>query len=174
MIRLNEQGFIIVNPKKATCVAPISKSKILKGIDVRIALEGQLIRKAATQISENQIKDLEHILFEQKRAGEGYALRDLFFLDDKFHELILDASSVDRAWPIVESIKNNMDRVRYISLENDIVPIDNTVNSHEEILQALKEHDADKCEKFMTSHIKELGYDLLKTIENSNKKWFCE
>ncbi len=173
LIKLSENEFVIITPKRTTKVAPISKSDVIQGAQIRCAIEGFFIRSAAENMTDEILEDLHKNLEKQKQSARDYSIRDHFAYDDAFHALILKTAGMSRAWNIIENVKGVMDRVRFLSLEDQVIPMDVTSISHQRILDALEKRDPDLCQKEMLKHINATRESLELTITKcKNKSWF--
>ena len=174
LIKLAENNFVVIKPKKATKVARISKRDIIQGSEIRKALESYIAAKAARGAEEEQLQMLEENVQTQRLAAERYDLHAHFALDDEFHQIICITAGMDKAWDIIEGIKGCMDRVRFLSLEYEITPIGVTSDAHERILKALRARDPEGAEQAMLSHIDEGTASLKSVITKCKPEWFID
>lgn len=174
LIKLAKNDFVIISPKKATRVAPINRSDISQGSEIRCAIEGYFIRKAAEMIDDETLNFLKNNVQKQEQAARDYNIRDHFALDDEFHATILTAAGASKAWNMIESVKGVMDRVRFLSLENELIPMGVTSKSHIKIIAALEKHNAQEAEKAMLEHILDTKKSLEATMAKCRKDWFVD
>lgn len=113
---------------------------------------------------------LEHNLQLQKMAASRQDSQAFLGLDDEFHRLIAESINCALAWETVENIKAAMDRVRFLTL-SEVSPPDSLIEQHEEILSALKNHDADAAEAAMRRHLQEMIFSITPIAER-NSEWF--
>src|SRR3546814_1783315 len=62
-------------------------------------------------------------LTRQRRAARAKDVQGFFSLDEEFHQSLAEAAGRPAAWRAVEDAKPQMDRVRYLSME-DATPLD--------------------------------------------------
>ncbi|MCR5537346.1 MAG: GntR family transcriptional regulator [Succinivibrio sp.] len=172
LIKLAENGFVLIEPKKTTKVSRISKSEILQGSEIRKALECHIVQLACDKITDETLQQLENNVTSQRFVAEQYKLHDHFALDDEFHQLIVKSAGVDKAWDIIEGVKGTMDRVRFLSLEYELTPMILTSNAHSKIYDALKAHDKAACVAAMEEHIAETKISLEQVIKKCKPEWF--
>lgn len=172
LIKLAENDFVVIEPKKTTKVAKISKKDILQGAEMRMAIEGYCIRKSCGHIDEETLEFLHQNIEKQKKAADQYDVHEHFRLDDEFHCTLIRASGLDRAWNMVEGLKASMDRVRYLSLENELTPMIITSNAHQKILEALKANDAEAAHSALYDHIGATRDQLESVIHKCKSEWF--
>lgn len=174
LIKLAENDFVIIEPKKTTKVSRISKSDVIQGAIIRRALEGHIIRLAAPKITDADIEKLTKNVEAQSYVAEQYNLHEHFALDDEFHNTILSIAGMQKAWNIVEGVKGVMDRVRFLSLEYELTPMITTSDAHFKILEALKTRDPDLCEKAIVTHIDDTSSSLQGIIQKCKPDWFTD
>ena len=172
LIKLAENDFVIIEPKKTSRVSRISRSEVLQGSEIRKALECHIVMLACDRISDEILQQLENNVTSQRFVAEQYNLHDHFALDDEFHHIICRAADMERAWNIIEGLKGVMDRVRFLSLEYELTPMIITSNAHHKIYEALKSHDREECRKAMLEHIGETRISLQKVMEKCKPEWF--
>ena len=172
LIKLAENDFVIIEPKKTTRVSRISISEILQGSEIRKALECHIVKLACQNMTDEVLQKLENNVTSQRFVAEQYKLHDHFALDDEFHQLIVHTAGLDRAWNIIEGVKGVMDRVRFLSLEYELTPMIITSNAHHKIFEALKERDQEACAKAMAEHISDTKLSLEQVIKKCKPEWF--
>jgi len=151
-------------------VRKISARRVADGRFIREAVEVSVVRRAALEIEPVALMALEHNLQLQKMAADRHDSQAFLSLDDEFHRLIAESINCLLAWETVENIKAAMDRVRFLTL-SEVSPPDSLIEQHEEILSALKNHDADAAEAAMRRHLQEMIFSITPIAER-NSEWF--
>jgi len=169
-IKLAEAGLVQVLPQRGTFVRKISARRVADGRFIREAVEVSVVRRAALEIEPAALMALEHNLQLQKMAADRHDSQAFLSLDDEFHRLIAESINCLLAWETVENIKAAMDRVRFLTL-SEVSPPDSLIEQHEEILSALKNHDADAAEAAMRRHLQEMIFSITPIAER-NSEWF--
>ena len=169
-IKLAEAGLVQVLPQRGTFVRKISARRVADGRFIREAVEVSVVRRAALEIEPVALMALEHNLQLQKMAADRHDSQAFLSLDDEFHRLIAESINCLLAWETVENIKAAMDRVRFLTL-SEVSPPDSLIEQHEEILSALKNHDADAAEVAMRRHLQEMIFSITPIAER-NSEWF--
>lgn len=169
-IKLAEAGLVQILPQRGTFVMRISAKRVADARFIRQALECSVVRRAATERTEQQLSLLEHNLHRQELAAQNRQTGEFFSLDDDFHRLLTDIADCSLSWDIIESIKATMDRVRYLSL-GEVSPPQSLISQHYLIFNAIKAGDADAAETAMREHLQELIYTIT-PIAQKNSDWF--
>src|SRR3546814_2955334 len=75
--------------------------------------------------------------------------------DAAFHRGLALGVGCDHAWRVVEDMKVQMDRVRYLSLPQ-ATPTGRLIDQHEAILDAVAAHDPGRAEAAIRTHLTEI------------------
>jgi DNA-binding GntR family transcriptional regulator len=154
-IKLAEVGLVEVRPQRGTFVVLISRRDVTNARFIREAIEVAVVRKAAEEASAAAIAELADIVARQRVVARSNDNAGFFRLDEAFHLAIAASAACEHAWRVVEDLKAQMDRVRYLSVP-DATPIDVLVEQHTAILKAIEAHDPDAAEKAMRVHLAEI------------------
>lgn len=157
-IRLTADGLAEVRPQRGTYVSRISISAVLSARLIREAVESDLIRTLAKQADETLIVRLDDEIAQQRTAvAQGDA--DLFVrLDDTFHHMLAVAVEQEAVWTVLERLKSQMNRLRYISARS--LDIHKLIDQHAQIVDGLRARDPDLAEQAMRRHLHEVLNDL--------------
>lgn len=131
--------------------------------EIRLLLEPFSARQAATRASADDIVVLEALCQEQAQAQHDQP-RLLFDLDHKFHQAIAQAAKNKYLSEILEDFYGHSKRVWFMVLPKlGFLPA--AVESHLEIVNAVKDHNAEKAAQIMYEHVHsfyEKVFDILK------------
>lgn len=156
-IKLSEEGLVEVRPQRGTLVRKISEAAVLEARFVREAIEADVVRRVAELGDPTVVTELRTQLRHQQDAAA--ANPDSFLaLDELFHRTLAEAAGIAHAWKVVEGIKAQMDRVRYLSFEH--TPVPKLVTQHTRIVEAIARSDQSVAEQAMRVHLREILHDL--------------
>ncbi len=154
-IKLSEAGLVQIRPQRGTFVVKISTKQVTEARFVREAVEVAVAQRACQAMSAETIAALREIIAQQQAvASEGSPARFLA-LDEAFHRGLALGVDCDYAWRVVEEIKAQMDRVRYLSMPQT-TPLTRLVEQHAAVLDAVEAHDAARAEAAMRAHLTEI------------------
>jgi GntR family transcriptional repressor for pyruvate dehydrogenase complex len=140
----------------------MQKRKLVKELlDVRKLVEPALARRAAPQVSDSQIAELEQLLERQSskvRNGE-LAIEE----DNEFHYLIALAADNAVLLQIVDVLMDTLHETREKSLQTG-GRRQKSLAGHRRILAALKHRDPAASEKAMRQHIEEIEAIVLRKL----------
>lgn len=158
-IKLAEVGLVEVRPQRGTFVMLISIREVQNARFIREAIEVAVIRKAALEAPAGKLAALSRTLDAQRTASEAGDHVQFLRLDEAFHQALAHAADCDYAWRVLENLKAQMDRVRYLSMPN-ATPIETLTGQHAAILDALARHAPDDAEAAMRAHLAEITMSL--------------
>lgn len=170
LIRLAEEALVYVLPQRGTFVAPIHVAEVMEAQFIREALEAAVVRRAAEQPSPSLIQELTQSIERQQRAAESGEPEEFMALDEGFHRAISDAIAMPRAWKVIQSVKGQMDRVRYLSLPDKTHMIMLT-RQHADIVDAIRTFDPDLAEERTRHHLQEV-FKTVRILLRENPKIF--
>jgi len=159
-IKLREMGLVEVRPQRGTFVRLISIREVRNVRFLREAIEVAIVRKAAIDASNADIEELEAIVAQQHALPAG---DDTSFLrlDESFHQALAASADCNDAWRVLDGLKVQMDRVRFLSL-SDATPIATLIEQHSRIVQAIASHQVDEAEAAIREHLSEILTSLPK------------
>jgi DNA-binding GntR family transcriptional regulator len=167
-IKLAEEGVLEVRPQRGTFVRKISKTAVMDARFVREAIEANIAREVAAKANGGLVARLRKQLVAQKAVQPG-ELYDFMRLDEEFHWTLADAAGRLYGWKVIEVVKLQMDRVRYLSLRS--FPLGNLIRQHTAIVDAIEKASPDEAERAMREHLR-LIMDDLPSIEAQHPDFF--
>ncbi|MEZ5670218.1 MAG: GntR family transcriptional regulator [Alphaproteobacteria bacterium] len=154
-IKLSEAGLVQVRPQRGTFVVKISAKQVRDARFVREAVEIAVARRACTAMTAAGIARLRQILDAQRRAATDADPARFLALDEAFHRALALGVECDYAWRVVEEVKAQMDRVRYLSLPQ-ATPVARLIDQHAGIVDAVAVRDAAAAEAAVRVHLAEI------------------
>jgi DNA-binding GntR family transcriptional regulator len=152
-IKLGEVGLVEIRPQRGTFVRLISVREVETARFIREAIEVAIVRKAALEASEADLAVLEDLIVRQRAGGADNAA--FLLLDEAFHQAIAASAGCEDAWRVLERLKAQMDRVRYLSLP-DATPVAVIIDQHAAIQRGLVARAPDEAAEAMRRHLSEI------------------
>lgn len=157
--RLSQLGLLTIRPQRATTVSRIRPDAVLQAVYIRVAVEVETIRAAATGLSAGSLAEIERLIDQQDDAVRRSDKALFHALDDDLHRTIFEAAGKGFAWALVRDNKAHMDRVRYISLE---FGAKSALDDHVAIYQALRARNPDVADARLREHLGRIAHVLEK------------
>ena len=164
IFKLREVGLIRVLPQRGTLVLKISQRAVEEARFVREAVECAIVREAAELAGPAILEELAATIERQRRAAEDNSAASFFSLDEAFHQLLAEAADRPSAWSIVEDVKPQMDRVRFLNVEGAAAR-KIIIAHHLAILDAVRARDAAAAESAMRVHLRAIIRSLPLTAQ---------
>lgn len=163
-IKLQDEGLVEIRPQRGTFVVMISRREVENARFIREAIEVAVVRKAVTDADQTVFAAIEKSLLRQRDALGENDMVTFLAQDDVFHRELARSVNCEHAWQVVERLKAQMDRVRYLSMPS-ATPIESLIVQHEAIFTAIKNKDSDQAEAMMRAHLSEILKSLPKIAE---------
>jgi len=164
--QLAAAGFVKMNPNQAVVVSNVSFKDIHEVLQIRGVLEGLAARLTTALITEGKINELEVYNKNMEKYISQNNILAFGKESDKFHELILDICGNSRVVQIRKNLANQIYRFRNISLH---IPgrLESALKEHREIIEAIKQRDAEKADTLSKKHI---ANELINILSHEDKK----
>ncbi len=179
LIRLSQQGLVLVQPKSGSFVTPISLDRYFEACFVRAQLETGCVRRLASQrIGMTGQVQLESILTEQQQAMTADDDALFFALDERFHRTLFELAGLQGVWTLLQQTKAEIDRVRHVKRYFGIRQRRTVIQEHRGIVDAILNQDADQAKRYLLDNIGSTDKamssisenpQLLRTIDDLNQ-----
>ncbi len=170
IIRLESEGLLAVRPQVGTTVAPIDVDAVSDVQFLREAIECRTVALAAERASAADGRDLHAQLKEQARAAARGDHVAFMPLDDRMHRKLVAMAGRPRVWRAIEDAKAQLDRVRFLSLE-DPAWLATICRQHEEIVERVLAADPAGAQAAMARHLRAV-FASIETIARTSPEYF--
>ncbi len=163
--RLSQEGLVELTPARGARVRVLSADQVREVYEVRAMLEGEAARLAAQKASDGEVLALAQKLqsLEQLPAA---AFGQQMQLDFDFHSGLVQAAHNQTLARIYSELRSSLALVR--AYQQTLSQHPQTRREHQQILQALQEHNPEKAAlaaKTHVMHFMEIVLDRLKDGE---------
>ena len=152
--QLELEGLVTIIPNKGAYVTSIKAKDVADIYHVRSMLEGLCARWATEHITDEQIGRLEEILvlseFHVQRGNGDTA--QVSELDGKFHQVLYEASDSRILEHVLSDFHKYVQMARGLSVKKK-ERAEKSIAEHRDILEAIRNKDADLAEKLANQHI---------------------
>jgi DNA-binding GntR family transcriptional regulator len=152
-IKLSEEGLVQVLPQRGTFVTKISVASVMDVRFVREAIEADVVRVVAEAHAAETVEELRRQIAEQRKVPQQDRAGFLR-LDELFHRTLAAAAGKAYAWDVIESVKAQMDRVRFLSVDD--MHVGRLIDQHEKIVEAIAAGDKAAAEEATRLHLREI------------------
>jgi DNA-binding GntR family transcriptional regulator len=168
--RLSEEGFLRIRPQVGTFVAPIRLDAVRDGQFIRETLECRTVALAAERATAADAARLKQQLRAQEALVRAGDLQGFFAADDALHADLIRIAGRPFVWRVIQEVKAQLDRVRYLSLESGDW-LRRMIAQHEAIVARVLDHDAAGAEAAMCEHLQTV-IAAVERISASNADFF--
>ena len=153
MRKLEQEGLVVMIPRRGAQVANITEKDLNDVLEVRIALENVAIEKACARMTEEEMrrlwlaaKEFEHTI------AEGNLVK-LAEADVAFHEVIYQASDNKRLIQVLNNMREQIYRYRVEYLKDETI-YPRLLKEHKDIAESLRRKDKSRASETMREHVK--------------------
>ena len=170
LAKLRNEGLVDVIPQSGTFVSRFSLQDIKEGAFLREAIELACIEILASNISEQQLIDLNRNLKLQKVLAESDDYQGFYQLDAKMHGMIMDFTGYKNLAKVTKTGWVQVDRARQL-----LLPVDGRLKKafqeHRAVIKALEQNDVVLAREKMRTHLNQLIL-LLTPLEKKHPHLF--
>ena len=149
--QLELEGLIQIIPNKGAYVTGITVKDVKDIYMIRSRLEGLCARWATEKITKEQMEEMEeNVYLAEFHASKGH-MDQMAELDNRFHEILYEASDSKMLEHLLKDYHNYVLRVRRKTLSTGRGSVSN--NEHRMILDAIKNKNADLAEELAHQHM---------------------
>ena len=149
--QLELEGLIQIIPNKGAYVTGITVKDVKDIYMIRSRLEGLCARWATEKITIEQLEEMEeNVYLAEFHASKGH-MDQMAELDNRFHEILYEASDSKMLEHLLKDYHNYVLRVRRKTLSTGRGSVSN--NEHRMILDAIKNKNADLAEELAHQHM---------------------
>ena len=170
LAKLRNEGLVEVVPQSGTFVSRFSLQDIKEGAFLREAIELACIEILASNISEQQLIDLNRNLKLQKVLAESDDYQGFYQLDAKMHGMIMNFTGYKNLAKVTKTGWVQVDRARQL-----LLPVDGRLKKafqeHRAVIKALEQNDVALAREKMRTHLNQLIL-LLTPLEKKHPHLF--
>lgn len=169
-LQLESEGFLKVNPRKGALVTETSPGDAEETYIIKGALEAVAARLAADSINDEQIEELISLnkKMEAIAQSKDKDYKTFLELNSVFHQKIYECSGNAKLIKMINTLRNQTLRYNYIFLSL-LSHLDESVEEHYEIIEALKKRKPEEAESFIRKHNENARQMLINYIKNHNQ-----
>ncbi len=163
LIRLADEGLIDILPQRGSFVSPIRLREVEEAQFIRETLEVAVVRRLAGRTGPAFAAQARANLALQEEAVAAGALERFLDHDEAFHRMLCEAAELPKSWRVIQTVKLQLDRVRYMSLPEP-GHLAFLLEQHGAILEAIGSGPAELAAERMRTHLQE----VLRTVRRLN------
>ena len=154
MARLTERGFITTQPKKGNVVNGLSRDNLKEILDLRLMLECEAVAKAALNVMDSTIIELEETNSVFTTARKQNKADQLLAANRKFHILAYRDSNSPMLLEIINQLWDKVSPYYNIMFRQSITTHPKSgVNFHDQLIEALRDRNTEKAKHWLKTDL---------------------
>ncbi len=167
--QLELDGLVENIPNRGVVVKGISKKDIDDILTIRLCIEGLVGQWAAERILDHEIKELEEIFDLMEFYSQKGDVEKIFELNTKFHETLYQTTKSRYLEGVLNDFQLFIKTARNSSLKSE-GRIQNALEEHRQIVDALKNHDIEGTRRALVNHIANSNHNIKTIVQEEEKK----
>jgi DNA-binding GntR family transcriptional regulator len=164
--KLELEGLVEMLPRKGAHVADLSVKDIMDVLELRATLDGLASSLSAERITDEEIKELKHLLTQFSGYIEKENMQGLIKKDVEFHDIIYRSSRNDKLIQISNNLREQVQRFRVIYIK-DYSSSKDLIREHTEIYEAISRRDSRAAMQSAQRHIKNQEETIIRSVKRN-------
>lgn len=156
LLQLAEEELVVIVPQVGAGVALVDLRKVYEAQFVREVLERACLA-AGTKVAHTDIlASLGKALRAQRAAIRERESAEFYRCDEIFHNLLCSMSGHSGISRITNSARAHLDRLRQLSLRNNLGLMETLYGEHRTLVEALEQGDFAKADQTLRGHLRRI------------------
>jgi DNA-binding GntR family transcriptional regulator len=149
---LASEGLVTMKPRRGAYVTEVERQDVEQIFAVIAELEGFAVKEVAIKASEAQLNQLDNLHLKLEKAAADRDVERFFEINVRFHELIMEIAGNRWMNNVIADLRKVLKLQRRDSLSR-AGRLQNALNEHRNILNALIKRDGDAAKLAMQAHL---------------------
>lgn len=167
--KLELERLVEMLPRKGAHVAELSVKDIMDVLEVRATLDGLATSLSATRITDDEKKELRHLLDQFINYVEKENLQGSIKKDVEFHDVIYRSSRNDKLIQISNNLREQIQRFRIVYIK-DYSNSRELIREHTEIYEAIIAGNPETAMEAARRHIKNQEETIIRSLKRNETK----
>lgn len=169
LLRLQSEGLLRSVARVGFFVTEISRVDLQELFELRILLESYIADKAATYLTDADLKRLDDLVKDQNmvvtKTGD---LATFLKMDVELHDLLLERAGNKRLIRMMETVQDLTFRERALSIRS-AQNISETLKEHQRLVEGLHRRDGQLASRLMREHLSAVRDRILRLVDSTDK-----
>ena len=174
LAQLAEEQLVLIYRQVGTTVAPVRTSLLEEGRFVRSTLECASHVQLVQTITPEQIVEFSRIVDSQRSAVASGQIGQFSELDELMHRRLFEFAGREHVWTMLEPIKRQFDRVRWLLLGHVGGHADRALHEHEQMLGQMAARDVAGLGASVAAHINHITEHLAALRKQAPESYFAD
>lgn len=169
LIRLEQEGLVTFLPQRGTMISKLDLQRIDNERYIRRSIEENVMRDFVGMFSNSVILHLEEMLREQRTLQKKQDHRGFLDADDQFHRVFYQGAGREYCCDVIDKECSNYRRMRLLAQMTDQNAMENTIEEHAELVNAVAMRDIERVMSCFYLHL-----DCIKSQERKIIRRFAD
>lgn len=151
--KLEQEGLVLLIPRKGAVVAEITEKNVRDVLEVRIALEELAVKLACERMTEEGLADLKKAEATFKAVIGGSDISKVAAADEAFHDVIFNSTENSRLVLLLNNLREQMYRYRLEYLKRPEFH-GLLLEEHKKIVERIEAKDQEDAMDVINRHIR--------------------
>ena len=156
--QLESEGLVRLLPHRGAVVTSLTAEEVLEIYEIRSLLESHAMALAVPRLTDDRIRQLEHLLAQMKEEKDPLQQVDL---REAFYQTLYEASGRSRLVALIMQLRKDVGRY-FLSKQ---IPLSR--ESHEELLRLCRLRDGEAASRHIRHHLEEVSRMLQGVVDAS-------
>lgn len=163
LLELSRVKIVKIVPQKKSTVALVDYALVEEARFMRNVLECAVVELDCELAAPEGLRRLEDNVKLQRFYLEDHNSQMLMELDDQFHAILFSIAQKTQVYEMTRNMLVHFDRVRRMAL--DSIKDIKIVEDHGQILEAIRDRDAERAKQLMQIHLSRYKYDAKEILK---------
>lgn len=174
LAQLADEQLVVIYRQVGTLVSPVRMSLLEEGRFVRSTLECANHVQLVQAITPEQLGEFGQIVERQRQAVASGQIDAFSMLDELMHRRLFEFAGRAHVWPMLEPIKRQFDRVRWLLLGHVSGHADRALREHEQMLAQMAARDVAGLGASVAAHINHITEHLAALRQQAPEAYFAD
>jgi len=161
--KLEQEGRVVMIPRRGTYVADITLKDITQVYEIRISLDMLAASLAAERITDEEIEEMNRQLLMTGQYAQRGEIDKVVACDSVFHDILYRAARNERLLNIINNLRDQMTTIRSRSLVHP-GRLNDTLAEHKALLEAIASRDPETAANAARVHIENAERTLVENF----------
>lgn len=166
--KLEQEGFVVMAPRRGTYVADLSIRDINEAFEIRTALEVLAAGLAAERIREEDLEELERLLVLIGELIEQADTAKIVEADCRFHDILYGATNNKTLASIISNLREKFTVFRTISYGYP-GRAKRSLEEHRRLVEALAQRNSTLAQQLARKHMENAEQTLLQHMNEQHR-----
>lgn len=166
--KLEQEGFVVMIPRRGTYVADISIKDIAEIYEIRTSLDMLAAGLAAERITPEELANMNRYLVEISKAANIMDMDKIVELDTAFHDVLYTASRNERLHGIIYNLRDQLTSIRGRSMSYP-GRMSETMDEHRALVDSIAARDVERAQRAARIHMENAERTLMRSLAEAKK-----